>query len=100
MALFAPTSPAETRPWRTPLVVVACACAIALIGFGPRSAVGQFMTPLSMEHGWGRDVFSMALAIQNLLWGLGQPWQAASPTASGRCGFCAAARFFMRSGFF
>jgi MFS family permease len=59
--------------WRTPVVIVACGCLIALLSFGPRSAVGQFLTPMSMERGWGRDVFSFALAIQNLLWGLGQP---------------------------
>lgn len=59
--------------WRTPIVVVVCGCLIALVAFGPRSALGFFLTPMSQEHHWGRDVFSMALAIQNLLWGIGQP---------------------------
>ncbi|CAN0189114.1 unnamed protein product, partial [Phaeothamnion confervicola] len=54
-------------------ILVAVGCCIALLSFGPRSALGQFLTPLSFERGWGRDVFSFALAIQNLLWGLGQP---------------------------
>ena len=36
--------------------------------------MGQFLTPLSFDHGWGRDVFSFSLAIQNLLWGVGQPF--------------------------
>jgi MFS family permease len=63
--------------WRTPLVIVACGCAVALVSFGPRSAVGQFLTPMSMDRGWGRDVFSFALAIQNLLWGVGQPFAGA-----------------------
>jgi MFS family permease len=63
--------------WRTPMVIIACGCLIALLSFGPRSAVGQFLTPMSMERGWGRDVFSFALAIQNLLWGLGQPFAGA-----------------------
>jgi MFS family permease len=63
--------------WRTPLVVVACGCAIALLSFGPRSAVGQFLTPMSVDRGWGRDVFSFALAVQNLLWGVGQPFAGA-----------------------
>jgi MFS family permease len=62
------------RGWRTPTVVVVCGCLIALIAFGPRSSLGFFLTPMSQEHHWGRDVFSMALAIQNLLWGLGQPF--------------------------
>src|SRR5215470_15271676 len=59
--------------WRTPLVIVGCGCLVALLSFGPRSALGQFLAPLSFAHGWGRDVFSFALAIQNLLWGIGQP---------------------------
>jgi MFS family permease len=54
-------------------VLVLCGCVIAVITFGPRSAMGFFLTPLSQAHGWGRDVFALALAIQNLLWGLGQP---------------------------
>ena len=60
--------------WRTPLVVVICGCLIAMISFGPRSSLGFFLTPLSQTNHWGRDVFSMALAIQNLLWGIGQPF--------------------------
>jgi MFS family permease len=41
--------------------------------FGPRSTLGFFMQPMSREFSWGRDVFGLALAIQNLLWGIGQP---------------------------
>jgi MFS family permease len=59
--------------WRTPLVIIACGCAIALLSFGPRSSVGFFIQPMSRKFSWGRDVFSLALALQNLLWGLGQP---------------------------
>jgi MFS family permease len=59
--------------WRTPLVVIICGCAIALLGFGPRSALGFFIQPMSREFAWGRDVFGLGLALQNLLWGLGQP---------------------------
>jgi len=73
------TSEMSIRPavWRTPAVVVLCGCLIALLSFGPRSAVGQFLTPMSVEKGWGRDIFSFALAIQNLLWGVGQPFAGA-----------------------
>jgi len=46
---------------------------IALLGFGPRSSLGFFIQPMSREFTWGRDVFGLALALQNLLWGLGQP---------------------------
>ena len=59
--------------WRTPVVVVICGCLIAMISFGPRSSLGFFLTPLSQANHWGRDVFALAVAIQNLLWGIGQP---------------------------
>ena len=59
--------------WRTPLVIILCGCAIALLSFGPRSSFGFFVQPMSREFTWGRDVFGLALAFQNLLWGLGQP---------------------------
>jgi len=59
--------------WRTPLVIMICGCGIGLLGFGPRSSLGFFIQPMSGEFSWGRDIFGLALAIQNLLWGLGQP---------------------------
>jgi len=63
--------------WRTPAVVVLCGCLIAMISFGPRSSLGFFLTPLSQTNHWGRDVFALAVAIQNLLWGIGQPFAGA-----------------------
>jgi MFS family permease len=60
--------------WRTPAVVVVCGCLIAMMSFGPRSSLGFFLAPLSQSNHWGRDVFALALAIQNLLWGIGQPF--------------------------
>jgi len=68
------SEPALRLTWRTPAVVVGCGCLIAMLSFGPRSAVGQFLTPMSVEFGWGREIFSFALAIQNLLWGAFQPF--------------------------
>jgi len=67
----------KAATWRTPAMIVLCGCLIGLLTFGPRSAAGQFLTPLSFANGWGRDVFSMAFAIQNLLWGIGQPFAGA-----------------------
>lgn len=71
------TSATDRIGWRTPAFVVGCGCVIALLSFGPRSALGQFLTPLSVSGNWGRDVFSFAIAIQNLLWGVGQPFAGA-----------------------
>ena len=60
--------------WRTPMVILVCGCLISTIGFGPRAALGLFLTPMSAAHGWGRDVFALALAIQVIVWGAAQPF--------------------------
>ncbi len=56
-------------PWS----IVICGCLIALLAFGPRSAMGFFQLPLLADTGWDRTTFGLAMAIQNLLWGIGQP---------------------------
>jgi len=69
-----------TRPevgWRTPAVVVGCGCVIAVLTFGIRSSFGLFTAPISEAHGWGREVFALAIALQNLIWGVGQPFAGA-----------------------
>lgn len=68
---------AQRLGWRTPLIIIISGCIIAILGFGPRSALGFFLTPLSQANHWGRDVFGLALAIQNLLWGIAQPFAGA-----------------------
>jgi len=59
--------------WRTPFLIIGFGCLISLMSFGPRSSLGFFLTPMSTDNHWGRDVFAFALALQNLLWGIGQP---------------------------
>ena len=59
--------------WRTPTVIIGFGCLIALMSFGPRATLGFFLTPMSSANHWGRDVFAFAIALQNLLWGVGQP---------------------------
>jgi len=44
---------------------------IVLLAMGVRATFGLFMQPMGLEFGWGRDVFSMAFAIQNIVWGVG-----------------------------
>ena len=63
--------------WRTPTLIVVSGCLIAILTFGPRSTLGLFLKPWSEANDWGRDVFAFALAIQNLLWGVGQPFAGA-----------------------
>jgi MFS family permease len=68
---------ARISSWRTPLVILLCGCLIGMISFGPRSTFGFFLTPMDAAHGWGRDQFGLALAIEMLLWGAGQPFAGA-----------------------
>jgi MFS family permease len=79
MSTIAGDPPTETTVsnWRTPIIIIACGCAIGMLSFGPRSALGFFIQPMSRDFAWGRDVFGLALALQNLLWGLGQPFAGA-----------------------
>jgi MFS family permease len=55
--------------WRTPLVVLTCGAIIMCISFGIRAGFGLFLQPMSLEYGWGREVFSFSIALQNLMWG-------------------------------
>lgn len=55
--------------WRTPLVVLVCGCVIMTISFGIRAGFGLFLQPMSLEYGWGREIFSFSIALQNLMWG-------------------------------
>ena len=63
--------------WRTPMVVIVAGCLILLLTFGVRASFGLFMESISSDFGWGREVFAMSLALQNLIWGLGQPFAGA-----------------------
>lgn len=67
------TSAMRTLDLRKTAVIVVCGCLIAMTSFGPRASLGLFLAPLSETRDWSREVFALALAIQNLVWGLGQP---------------------------
>jgi MFS family permease len=73
----APGRPAEMGAWRTPIVILVCGCLIGAIGFGPRAALGLFLTPMTAANSWSREVFSLALAIQVIVWGAAQPFAGA-----------------------
>ena len=57
----------QSSGWRTPAVILAVRLPDRDLTFGPRSTFGFFLQPMSQELGWGRDVFALAVAIQNLL---------------------------------
>ena len=82
----------DSKPRNPALVLTAC-CAILCIALGVRSAFGLFLQPMSLENGWGRETFSIAMAMQNLLWGLMGPFAGgiADRHGAGRVvGFCGA----------
>ncbi|MHA3916482.1 MFS transporter [Halovulum sp. GXIMD14793] len=58
-------------PLFTPVLIGGCL--ILLLGFGVRASFGVFQIPVSEQFGWPRAEFSLAIAIQNLAWGIGQP---------------------------
>ena len=63
----------DAGTWRSPSVVIVAACLIAMIGFGSRSTFGLFLEPMTEAKGWSRETFALALALQNLMWGIGVP---------------------------
>lgn len=55
------------------MVVIVAGCLIATVGFGVRSIFGLFLAPMTVAQDWSRETFALALAIQNLMWGIGMP---------------------------
>ncbi|UTP73237.1 MFS transporter [Alteromonas sp. LMIT006] len=53
--------------------ILIAGCLIIMISFAIRSSFGLFQIPVAGEFGWLRSEFSLAIAIQNLFWGIGQP---------------------------
>lgn len=63
-----------SRSWRTPAVMLFFGGIILTLSLGIRHGFGLFLQPMSSEYGWGREVFAFAIALQNLVWGLAQPF--------------------------
>ncbi|MEK9968831.1 MAG: MFS transporter, partial [Ferrovibrio sp.] len=73
-------------PARTSYFIYACILAaafMAFLSFGVRTSFGIFLEPILAERGWEREVFGLALAIQNLVWGLAQPLAGAAADSRG-----------------
>lgn len=67
-------SPAAVPAWRNPMVVLAAGALVVLLVFGIRASFALFLKPMSLDLGWGREVFALAMATQNLVWGAAQPF--------------------------
>ncbi len=57
---------------RWPLVIAGGVVMGAALGV--RHVQGLFLTPVTIDHGWSRETFGLALALQNLVWGIAQPF--------------------------
>jgi MFS family permease len=63
----------KTRWYFLPISVLVAGCIVAIINFGVRSTFGQFTQPITEFYQWPRETYSLALALQNLLWGIMTP---------------------------
>jgi MFS family permease len=63
--------------WRTPAVILVCGGLILMLALGTRQSFGLFLRPMSLDLGWGREAFSFAIALQNLVWGCAMPFAGA-----------------------
>ena len=84
--------------WQTPLLVIAAGALIAVIGLGTRSVFGLFLPPMTEAHGWSRDEFSIAMAVQQLTLGVVLPLAAASSDRFGPVRVIVGRRAGLRAG--
>jgi predicted MFS family arabinose efflux permease len=70
-------NPALPRWYYAPAVIIVAGCLVAMVNFGVRSSFGLFTAPISEFHQWPREVYSLAMALQNLLWGVATPFAGA-----------------------
>ncbi|MDP2147125.1 MAG: MFS transporter, partial [Pseudomonas sp.] len=63
--------------WRTSGWILVGSALILALSLGVRHGFGLFLAPMSDEFGWGRETFAFAIALQNLIWGLAQPFTGA-----------------------
>jgi predicted MFS family arabinose efflux permease len=65
------------RRWRNSVLILVCASIVLLLSFGIRTSFGIFLAPMTTDLGLGRQSFALAIAFQNLLWGVSQPFAGA-----------------------
>nr|WP_288357600.1 MFS transporter [uncultured Pseudomonas sp.] len=63
--------------WRTSVWIMLGASLILALSLGVRHGFGLFLSPMSADFDWGRGVFAFAIALQNLIWGIAQPFTGA-----------------------
>ena len=86
----------SSKTARRVTVVLVCASLICALSLGVRHTFGLFMRPMTLDLQWGREAFSIAIALQNLVWGAARRFRAGSPTVSARAASSSAADWSMR----
>ncbi len=74
MSAPSPAAVARTPRRGLPWLIILSGSLVAMLTFGPRSAMGFFQLPMLADLGWDRTTFGLAMALQNLCWGLSQPF--------------------------
>jgi MFS family permease len=60
--------------WRTPAIVLLAGGVAMTLALGTRHAFGLYLQPMTADLGWARQTFAFALAAQNLIYGIAQPF--------------------------
>lgn len=66
--------PRNLDRWATARLMLVAGSLIIAISLGVRHSFGLFLQPVSLDAGWGREVFALAIAVQNIVWGAAQPF--------------------------
>ncbi|PZP98131.1 MAG: MFS transporter [Variovorax paradoxus] len=74
MQSISPPFPTSRAWWTRAWVLVLAGGLVMGLALGVRHVQGLFMLPMTQDRGWTRETFALALAVQNLVWGLAQPF--------------------------
>jgi MFS family permease len=86
--------------WRTPLVVLLAGTVVSALCIGTRNTFGLYLRPMTEAYGWGREVFALAIALQNIVWGLSAPFTGAFADRYGTGRIVAAGGLFYAAGLY
>ena len=64
---------ANSQTWKTPIIILVAGCLVSAVGFGARSGMGLYLDPMTVDLGWTRETYALAMALQNIMWGIGLP---------------------------
>ena len=94
------STPAPDAWWRQAWVLVLAGGIVMGLALGVRHVQGLFLLPVTMDRGWSRETFGFALAIQNLSWGIAQPFTGMVADRFGSAKVIAAGLLFYALGLF